>query len=259
MDEIAPHLVGMLLVGHGTREPRGIAEFHQAAAMIAELLPEVTVAPAFLELATPTVADAAATLARQGVHDVLVVPLLLFAAGHVKEDIPREIGQAATSWPQLSFHFADALGCHEKILKASVERYRQACGADTCPAPNETCLILVGRGSSDAEAIDHMHRLAALRRVQTPVAQLLTAFLAVERPSLPEALKQAAASPCPSIVLQPHLLFHGQLLETLRSEIAAARVKWPGKEWLLVEHLGPCPLVAEAAVERFRQAWDARG
>ena len=42
--------LGLLLVGHGTRDERGLAEFRQTADALRQLLPSVSQAACFLEL-----------------------------------------------------------------------------------------------------------------------------------------------------------------------------------------------------------------
>src|SRR5690606_655117 len=87
---------GLLLVGHGTRSAAGTAEFRRTVGQVAALRPDWAVAGGFLELAEPTIPAAIDALAKQGVKRLIVMPLLLFAAGHARRDIPREIELAAT-------------------------------------------------------------------------------------------------------------------------------------------------------------------
>ncbi len=83
--------VGLLLVGHGTREPAGVNEFLTVAKLVAERFPQGPVESSFLELATPTIGEGVARLAQQGVRRVVVAPVILFAAGHIRRDIPAAV------------------------------------------------------------------------------------------------------------------------------------------------------------------------
>ena len=51
-------------------------------------LPKYAVESAFLEFATPVIREGLEALKRRGVDRILAVPGMLFAAGHVKNDIP---------------------------------------------------------------------------------------------------------------------------------------------------------------------------
>ncbi len=55
---------GLLLVGHGTRDPRGLAEFQTIARQVAELADGFLVEACYLELAEPSIAAAMRQLLR---------------------------------------------------------------------------------------------------------------------------------------------------------------------------------------------------
>src|SRR4051812_1175045 len=100
---------GLLIVGHGTREPAGIEQFRCLLALVLERLSPRPVEAGFLEFAEPTIAEGIASLANMGAGRIKVVPLLLFAAGHVKEDIPRQIREATQRYPALQIELAPSL------------------------------------------------------------------------------------------------------------------------------------------------------
>src|SRR5436190_669000 len=85
---------GLLLVGHGTRDAEGLAEFASLARLVMERLPEFAVEPCFLELAEPDIPTAVHRLMASGIRQLTVAPLLLFAAGHAKRDIPMTVAEA---------------------------------------------------------------------------------------------------------------------------------------------------------------------
>ncbi len=246
---------GMLLVGHGTRDARGVAEFLDTARLIAALVPDVAVEAGFLELAEPSIGEALEHLAEREAHDVIVVPLLLFAAGHAKQDIPNDVAAAAARFPQFAIRQAEPLGCHEKILAASAERFGSVLPPDEFEPAAEVALLMVSRGTSDPSAIAEVSRFVELRRQVTPVASASTAYMAVAQPAVATELEAIARSSYPCVVVQPHLLFHGKLTSDLRQMVQSKQAECPAKKWLIADHLGACALVAEAAVSRF---WEAR-
>ena len=188
-------------------------------------------------------------MAQRGARQIRVVPLLLFAAGHAKRDIPSAVAEAAGTFPGLTIREAPHFGCHEKILELSAERYREAlAGHDAVPA-DQTLLVMVGRGSSDDDATAEMLRFAELRRRRTPVAGVETCFLAVARPTLAEALAKAARSDNRRVVVQPHLLFRGELVDEVGRRALAYAARDAGRHWVIAPHLGPAPLLAEAVLE----------
>ena len=83
----------LLLIGHGTDDPDGLAEYRQMATLVGERLNTV-VQPCFLELADPPIAQAIDDCVRAGFRRIVALPLLLGTAGHQKNDIPVALNQA---------------------------------------------------------------------------------------------------------------------------------------------------------------------
>jgi len=246
--------IGMLLVGHDTRDRIGAREFLEVSDLIADCLPEVHVEPAFLELAQPSIEDAVRRLLDREIVDLVVVPLLLFAAGHVKEDIPRAVTAATKVNARVTVRYARALELQQKIVEASAERFAATVGPTSLQQLDDAFLIMVGRGSSDSDATAAMRRFTELRMQQTPVAAAMTGFVSIAKPTLSEALQQAAVAPQSIIIVQPHLLFLGQVSRRIAAAVAEAKCKVPHKTWLVSSHLGASCSVAEAAVHRFQEA-----
>ncbi len=250
------HRLGLLLVGHGTRSEQGASEFLATADLVARALPDAVVEPCFLELAQPTIAAGVERLVSRGARQIVVMPLLLFAAGHAKRDIPAAVKSAAAKHPSLEVRQTKHLGCHKAMLQLSAQRFWEAINPHSAhkmpdtAVLDDTALLMVGRGSLDPTATAEMHEFVELRRQITPVAHAATCFLALAEPSLADALAEIAGCKVKRIVVQPHLLFQGDLLDSLRRSISEACRQWPQRQWLLTDQLGPHPLLADAVVAR---------
>ena len=189
-------------------------------------------------MARPTIAEGLVRLIERGAERITVAPLLLFAAGHAKHDIPAAVAEAIARRPNLTVDQTAPLESREQVLELSARRFREAIPSNSKADPLDTMLILVGRGSHDAEATAEMHRFARLRTQRTRVGRGLVCFLAMQRPSLAEALAEAAASDFARIVVQPHLLFHGLLCDEIKTTVEENRRRSP-KEWIMTSVLGP--------------------
>jgi len=259
-----PSDCGLLLVGHGTRDERGLAEFHDLARHVAALAGSFVVEPCFLELAQPDIPAAIGRLVDRDVHQIIVAPLMLFAAGHAKRDIPRAVedalkppappgvlDSAASAYRLPPTAYLSALECNQQILDLSRQRFDEALAGTRPVDAADTLLLLVARGSSSLEATTMMHRFAELRSKSTAAARVEACFVAKARPSMEESLAQAPRSGFRRIVVQPHLLFAGQVLEEVRLAVSAAAASnndAQKREWIVTQHLGPSPLVAEAII-----------
>jgi sirohydrochlorin cobaltochelatase len=236
---------GLLVIGHGTRDARGLAEFEQVVALAAERYHDRPVERGYLELAEPTIPQGIARLVERGVRRIDVAPLLLFAAGHAKRDIPELLDDARRNFPQIEIVQHDVLGCHPRVVELSAQRFHETIANHEPIAANETALLLVGRGSLDHEATAAMVRFAELRRDLTPVASSAVGFVAMAKPSLGEVLQSVAASNARRVVVQPHLLFAGQLLEDVERAVAEVAMQSSSKQWLIAARLGVHPWLVE--------------
>lgn len=245
---MAPALV---IIGHGTRDLQGVAEFRLLVDRVAALRPAWIVEPCFLELAEPNVAAGLDRAVERGADQVVVLPLLLFAAGHAKRDVPALLEAARQRHPQVAFSQAAHLGCHPRLLELSQTRYRAAAAG---LEPAKTLLLLIGRGSYEASANAEMAQFARLRWELDCLGWYEVAFTAMTAPLLEQAIPVVAAMPFEHIVVQPHLLFSGELLDRVRASVHEARDRFPQKHWAQAEHLGADRLLAHAVWERADEA-----
>jgi sirohydrochlorin ferrochelatase len=240
---------GLVVIGHGTLDVRGKAEFLETAAQLAHQLPQWVVEPAYLEMAAPNLAVAVERALTRGATSVQVLPLLLFAAGHAKLDLPQLVDQIVADHPALGLEQGAVLSCQADLVALSALRFCEALNFDPAFPAEETLLMLVGRGSRDEQARRDMLHFAQLRRQRTPVGGLEICFLAMSEPGLEETLSRTSQSAYRQIVVQPHLLFHGALHDRILSAVGRCRIQSPDKLWVCAEPLGPHPLLVSAALE----------
>src|SRR5205807_9615847 len=98
-----------VIVGHGSREPAANIELEALVAAWAATRPDLAVTLGYVELARPSLAEALDAAAR--LHtDVVALPLFLFAAGHVKNDLPLALDGARKNHAEVTFSAARPLG-----------------------------------------------------------------------------------------------------------------------------------------------------
>lgn len=244
--------VGILFVGHGTRVRDGQLEFANLFQQFYEFLTPLVCEMAFLELAEPDIATAIAKLAATGrVRRVLVVPALLFTAGHAESDIPEAVEQALGGHDLQLIGQTPALECSPGAIGLSALRFRQAVCPPEClkGCTGKICSritwILIGRGSSSLSAAAKMRLFTRLRQELTPVQNGLTAFIYGQKPTVAPALAAAAKLDTEIVVVQPHLLFSGLLLEDLRAQVAEIQARSSEQLWVIAEPLGADRNLAE--------------
>ncbi len=251
--------IGFLVVGHGTRSLAGQKQFRAVFSQYADILTGCPTELCFLELAEPNIETAVTRLAAKGVQRIVTVPVLLFSAGHAQSDIPQEVARAAHSAGITQIAQSPPLACARPILELSATRFRQAvcrddegmrcqrvCGGGFC---GKTGLVMVGRGSQSDSATAQMREFVELRCHLTPVKWQTTAFVFGQSPTVEEALDELERFSGELAVVQPHLLFEGQLMQDLREQVATRRSRNPEKKWLMTDSLGVDRSLAEALVQ----------
>jgi sirohydrochlorin cobaltochelatase len=289
-----PSDLAVLVVGHGTRKPSGQQQLKELVEQMRRIEPSWRMEASFLELAEPTIEQAIEGLAAQGFRRIVVVPILLFTAAHAKSDIPDAVSEVAAKCGITVVGQTPSLGTAQEVIALSNRRYieitsqaqergcpeghcgygyPQAC-AEVCPvrgkSPCRVALAMVGRGTSDPEALAHMRRFTDLVAEQRSLAWVSTGFFAGGVPSVDELLAQAAALrpsdptdpisssefstnlTCDTVVIQPHLLFEGELMDQLRARVQRWRQESPDREWVLARCLGADEGLAGVFIEFIR-------
>ena len=248
--------LGILLVGHGTRNLEGQQQFKQLFQQFQPLVAPWRAQLAFLELAEPSIKQAVAELARLGVRGVITVPVLLFTAGHAQEDIPGAVREALLEHQMEWMGQTGALECSPEVLELSASRFRQAACDASCAegCSNKFCSragwILIGRGSSSPSATEKTRQFCHLRWRMTPTRFVETAFIHGQHPTVQEAMDDLAAQPCEIVVIQPHLLFSGLLMEQLTAEVAERQRQNPHQRWIITDSLGADSMLAQLLAKR---------
>ncbi|MFF3314169.1 sirohydrochlorin chelatase [Streptomyces sp. NPDC003035] len=165
----------LLVIAHGSRDPRHAATVHALVRRARSLRPGLRVETAFLDFNLPSVPGALGRLAAEGVRDVVALPLLLTRAFHAKSDIPAVLRQAPSS---LRVRQAEVLG-PSPLLVAAVERRLYEAGLRPGDK-SATGVVLASAGSTDPEAIAVIAAVSSRGATPGPPAATTTWRRAVE-------------------------------------------------------------------------------
>ncbi len=244
---------GVLLIGHGTRDPVGSAQFFALAELVARRLAPLPVQGCLLELQRPNIAEGWEILARQSVRRIHAVPLLLFAAGHAKADIPLALASCQQKWPAIAWDQTRPLSRCPELLELAVRRIDAVLAAESLQ-PERTALVMVGRGSYDPCAQADMKLLAHCVGGRRRFRHVATAFYAMAQPKLAAVLDALATDrSIDAILVQPHLLFAGAIAQAIRDQVAESQQRHPHCRHFCSQYLGPEPEIAAALVRRLSE------
>ena len=207
--------------------------------------------PAFIELSRPTIEEGFGHCVAAGAKRITVIPVILFAAMHVKEDIPQEIESAYQRYPDLEISYADPFGLHPLMLEILLDRVRVLANGDGL---DRTAILLVGRGSSDPSANSNVAKLARLLWEKIRSRWMEFCFIGVTEPSYPEGIVRCLALGAKKIYVIPYFLFTGVLIKRMKEVLEEFRTKHPDVEFHLGDYLGWDRRLVNVLLDRMREA-----
>ncbi|HEV8571100.1 MAG TPA: CbiX/SirB N-terminal domain-containing protein [Actinoplanes sp.] len=105
-----PARLAVVLVAHGSKDPRAAISTRALAEAVAGAHPEWEVHESYLDHAGPRPLDVLAWLSAAGHRRAVLVPLLLTAAYHGRVDVPAVATAARTAGLRIDVEIADILG-----------------------------------------------------------------------------------------------------------------------------------------------------
>jgi sirohydrochlorin cobaltochelatase len=241
----------LLIVGHGSRDPRGAREFHDLVDLVRRRNPPLTVEGGFIELSRPPISECVDRLAESGARNVAAVPLMLLTAGHAKDDIPATLVREKMDHPELSFSYGRALGIRSELLELVDERISAVVREEV---KEETAVLIVGRGSSDPDANSDLSKIARLFYEGRPYPVVESAYVSMTPPDVAYGLDRCLKLGAKRIVVFSYFLFTGLLEERIRGQSRAFAEVNPGVLVHYAGYFGPDPSLADLVVERYTEA-----
>lgn len=227
----------ILLVGHGSRNVEGNREIEIFAGLWRTRQPQWRIEVCFIEFAE-VLLEQGLDRAAGNASRVIVVPLILNAAGHVKMEIPEHIAQARQHHPQTEFVYVPNLGADDRLLEILKRNLRKAMGALDMPDPQTTGVTVLGRGSSDRGANGEVSKLARWLFEETDHELVDVAFTGITFPRLETVVQRQVKLGMTQIVVLPYYLFTGTLIERIRRQVEHLRMQYPQVRFSLGDYFG---------------------
>ncbi|MFE0510796.1 sirohydrochlorin chelatase [Streptomyces sp. NPDC058964] len=226
----------LVLVAHGSRDPRALSTVRTLMERVRELRPGLPVRLGHIELNEPLLPD---TLASLGDAPAVLVPLLLSRGYHVKRDIP-EMAAAAGARTRV----AAPLGPHPLLVETLYARlveagWRTAPDADT---RRSGAVVLAAAGSRDPDSAADTRRTARLLadRLGVPV---VPAYASAATPAVETAVRSLIARGRDRIAVASCFTAPGRFA-TQCAEAAP---------WIASSPLGAHPAMARLILHRYDQ------
>jgi sirohydrochlorin ferrochelatase len=227
----------LVLVAHGSRDPRALDTVRAVRDRVRELRPGLAVHLGHIELNEPLLPD---TLTALGDTPAVLVPLLLSRGYHVKQDIPD---MAATA--EARTRVAAPLGPHPLLVDTLYDRLVEA-GWPTAMdsvARRASAVVLAAAGSRDPDSATDTRRAARLLadRLGVPV---VPAYASAASPTVPTAVRALAARGRHRVAIASYFTAPGRFATQCGEQAP----------WMASAPLGAHPAMARLILHRYDEA-----
>jgi precorrin-8X/cobalt-precorrin-8 methylmutase len=249
----------IVIAGHGSRDPDGVREFEALVALVRQRAPQRLVHHGYLEFASPTIEQALQASLDAGARQIVMVPSVLLAARHAKNDMPSEMQAMARLHPTIDFHFGAPLSLAPLLLQLAQERIVTAEAKSTKTVRRtDTCLVVVGRGTTDPDANGEVAKLARMLEEGMGFGGAYVCYSGTAQPLVEDGLRAAARMGYARLVVLPFFLFDGVLVKRIAAAATALGQREPEVEVVSAGHFGVHPNVADLMLFRANEAIEGR-
>ena len=249
----------IVLAAHGSRDPAAIREVEALVSLMRKRAPEHDISHGFLEFAVPTIDAGVKASIDAGAQRVVMLPALLLAATHAKNDMPGELALLKRKFPGVEFHFGAPMDLHPLLLRLAQQRIVEAESlAKRTTKRADTCLVVVGRGTSDPDANSEVSKLARMLEEGLRFGASFVCYAGTAEPAVDAGLRSAARLGCERVVVFPYFLFDGVLVKRIYAAADELQTRHPELEVLKAGYLGPHEDVAAVFLERAREGLEGR-
>jgi len=234
---------GILLCGHGSRTKGGTDAFKGLVAKLKDRYADYEVDYGFLEFNHPVYEASVERMYEKGIREIYALPVILFAGSHAKNDIPFEMNTIQNNYDDLTIKMGKHIGVSSYLIELSKQRIIETESKLTPIDRKDTCLVVVGRGTTDPDANSDVHKLAAMVGEGMGFGFTTVAYSGTAYPSVSESLVMLEKMKFKRTIAIPFFFFTGILLQRIYKQVEDFAINAEGEyvytdafgtdEWLL--------------------------
>ena len=233
---------GILLCGHGSRTRSGTVAFRELVALLKARYTAYEVDYGFLEFNHPVYEAAVERMYQRGIRQIYALPVILFAGSHAKNDIPYEMNTIASYYDDLTIKMGKHLGVSTFLVELAKKRILEREKPLLPVARKETCLMVIGRGTTDPDANSDVHKLACMVGEGLGFGFTTVAYSGTAYPTVRESLELIGKMQFKRTIAVPFFFFTGVLLERVFKQINEHGAR-SENEYLYTEAFGTDELI----------------
>jgi len=219
----------VLLVGHGSRESSGNREIEKFVTQWRQYQPDWIIELCFIEFAE-VLLDQGLDNAANRADRIIVVPLILNAAGHVKMEIPQHLAEARDRHPNKEFFYAPHIGVNDSIFAVIKRQLQQA-----------------------MKSLGEVAKLARWIFEESEHDLVDIAFTGITHPRLESVVQRQARLGMTQLVILPYYLFTGTLMLRIYRQISHLQQMYPNIRFAHGDYFGFELEIFELLSERVAQ------
>jgi sirohydrochlorin cobaltochelatase len=250
------------MLAHGSRDAAARREYREVASGVAERLPGVGVEFAVLEFPgedLQSIAEGVRRCAEGGAERIVALPFFLFSAGHVREDLPGELADAARRYPSLRLAYQPPLGVDSSLIDVLEARAAEADVELADRAESSAAVLLVGAGTSDADANAELFRAGRLLWERRRFDLVEVAFVSLTKPGVSDGIGRCLALGARRVLVVPYFLTTGVLSRRIAARLETERREHPEACFALAREMGLHPNLLDTVAKLAREALEAGG
>ncbi|CAM4139324.1 sirohydrochlorin cobaltochelatase [Pedobacter westerhofensis] len=250
---------GVLLCGHGSRKTSGVEEFKKLVEILKDRYKsDYEVDYGFLEFNHPLFEAAVERLYSKGVRVIYALPVILFAGAHAKNDIPYELNTIQSYYPDLQIKMGSPIGVNSFVLDLAKKRIEETERLLSPMDRRETCLVVVGRGTTDPDANSDVTKLMSMLWEGMGFGFATTAYSGTAYPSVEQSLELVEKLGFKRTIAIPFFFFSGILLDRINATLEEKNSR-SAQEFIYTAPFGTDELMLKAFDTRLEEAVHGTG
>ncbi|GGX05572.1 sirohydrochlorin chelatase [Aquimarina muelleri] len=245
---------GILLCGHGSRREAAVTSFKKLVTILQDRYKtDYEVDYGFLEFNHPTYEAAVERMYLKGIRKIYALPVILFAGSHAKNDIPYELNTIQSYHSDLTIAMGKHIGVNSFLLDLAVKRIEETESTLSKLDRKETCLVVIGRGTTDPDANSDVCKLTSMLWEGMGFGFATTAYSGTAYPKVDESLQMIEKLGFKRTIVIPFFFFTGILLERIYNHVTDMN-STSNQEYIYTAPFGTDELLLKAFDERLEEA-----
>ena len=249
---------GILFCGHGSRRKSGTDAFKELIVIFKKRYADYEIDYGFLEFNHPLYEAAVERMYQKGVRKIYALPVILFAGSHAKNDIPYELNTIQSYYDDLVIVMGRPIGVSSYLLDLTQKILSEKEKELSPVHRKETCLLVVGRGTTDPDSNGDVHKLCSMAWEGMGYGFATVGYSGTAYPSITDALQLIDKLGFKRTLVVPFLFFTGVLLERIYATVEAFD-RQSASEYVHTRAFGTDEYLLKAFDERLQEAREGTG